>query len=55
MFSLSCNLTKTAAEFLPIKITTKKVIGNIGFFDQSNYTEKSACEKREYYDERNYV
>ena len=26
-----------------------------GFFDQSNYTEKSVCEKREYYDERNYV
>ena len=45
MFSLSCNLTKTAAEFLPIKITTKKVIGNIVDFSTKVITLKKVYVK----------
>ena len=45
MLSLSCNLTKTAAEFLPIKITTKKVIGNIVDFSTKVITLKKVYVK----------
>ena len=46
MFSLSCNLTKNATEFLSIKITTKKVSGKLVDFLTKVITPKKVHVKK---------
>ena len=57
MFSLACNLTKNDVDFLPVKISSKKLRASKqrGFFDQRNYIEKSAWKERGFFHQRNYA
>ena len=57
MFSLACNLTKNDVEFLPVKISSKKLRASKqrGFFDHQNYVKKSKWKQRGFFDQRNYA
>ena len=57
MFSLACNLTKNDVEFLPVKISSKKLRASKqrGFSDHQNYVKKSKWKQRGFFDQRNYI